>query len=124
MIRLGIVGMGFMGQQHFVIHQESDNIEVVAVADKNPAKIAAQAASIGGNIGEATELDLSGQARYNSLGEMLASEELDCVDVCTPTFLHADMSVAALQAGCHVICEKPMAHTVEDCVADDSSSNG
>ncbi len=115
MVRIGLVGVGFMGQQHFGIYEGMEQAEVVAVCDKDPARVAEKAASVGGNIGEATELDLSKQRRYTSLEEMLAQEELDCVDVCTPTFLHAEMSIAALEAGCNVICEKPMALTVEDC---------
>ncbi len=115
MIRLGLVGMGFMGQQHFTIHQGIDNVEVVAVCDKNPDKIAEVAPSIGGNIGEATELDLSAQARYLCFEEMLDKEELDCVDLCVPTHLHAELAVGALEAGHHTIVEKPMGRNVEDC---------
>jgi len=115
MVRIGLVGVGFMGQQHFGIHEAMENAEVVAVCDKDSARVAEKAASVGGNIGEATELDLSKQNRYTSLEEMLAEEQLDCVDVCTPTFLHAEMTITALEAGCNVICEKPMALTVSDC---------
>ena len=115
MVRIGLVGVGFMGQQHFVIYEGMEKAELVAVCDKAPARVAEEAASVGGNIGEATELDLSKQNRYTSLEEMLAEEQLDCVDVCTPTFLHAEVTIAALEAGCNVICEKPMALTVEDC---------
>ena len=115
MIRIGIVGLGFMGQQHFAIYDSTDNVEVVAVCDQNPDKVAETAPSIGGNIGEATELDLSAQARYVCFDDMLAKEELDCADVCVPTHLHAELAVAALEAGCHVISEKPMARTLEEC---------
>lgn len=115
MIRIGIVGLGFMGQQHFTIYQGMSNVEVVAVCDKNPDKVAETAPSIGGNIGEATEIDLAQQARYICFEEMLEKEELDCVDVCLPTYLHADTTVTALEAGCQVICEKPMGRSVEDC---------
>jgi len=114
-IRIGLVGMGFMGQQHFAIHQDMDSVEVVAVCDQNPDKVDEVATSIGGNIGEAMELDLSAQARYVCFEEMLANEQLDCVDVCVPTHMHAELSVAALEAGCHCIVEKPMGRTIEDC---------
>jgi len=115
MTRIGIVGMGFMGQQHFAIYQGLENVELMAVCDQNPDKVGATAPSIGGNIGEATELDLSGVARHICLEEMLTKEKLDCVDVCTPTYLHAEMAVAALDAGCHVVCEKPMARSLQEC---------
>jgi predicted dehydrogenase len=115
MIRTGLVGLGFMGQQHFAIHQDMADIELVAVCDKEERRRAEQAEAVGGNIGEAQTLDLSGQARYATLDELLAHDGLDCVDICTPTFLHADMTVQALEAGKHVICEKPMALTTDDC---------
>jgi len=115
MVRMGLVGLGFMGQQHFAIYQSMNNVEVVAVCDKNSEKVAEAAPSIGGNIGEATELDLSAQGRYLCFDEMLANEDLDCVDVCVPTHLHAEVSVAVSEAGCHCIVEKPMGRTVEDC---------
>jgi len=38
MVRMGLVGMGFMGQQHFAIHQSLENVELVAVCDENPSK--------------------------------------------------------------------------------------
>lgn len=115
MVRTGLIGMGFMGQQHFVLHQAMANIDLLAVADKEPSRVAAQAASVGGNLGEAQSLDLSGVARYGSLDELLGHEGIECVDICTPTHLHAAMTVQALEAGKHVICEKPMALTAEDC---------
>ncbi len=115
MVRVGLVGLGFMGQQHFTIYDGMDDAEVVAVCDKIPERVAETAPSIGGNIGEATELDLSAQVRYVCLDEMLEDGELDCVDICTPTHLHAEMTVAALEAGNHVVCEKPMARTEAQC---------
>ncbi len=115
MVRVGLVGVGFMGQQHFSIYNDMDGVELVAVCDKIPERVAETAASIGGNLGDAAELDLSAQARYTSLSEMLASEELDVVDICTPTHTHADLTVEAFGAGLNVVCEKPMARTVEQC---------
>lgn len=115
MVRMGLVGMGFMGQQHFNIYGDMDDIELVAVCDTDPERVAETAPSIGGNIGEAEQLDLSGCERYVSLDEMLEDADIECVDICTPTFLHSEMAVSALDAGYHVICEKPMARTVEQC---------
>ncbi len=48
-------------------------------------------------------------ARYASAEEMLANERLDVVSVATPNKYHRELTLAALQAGCHVLCEKPMA---------------
>ncbi len=117
MVRVGLVGLGFMGQQHFAIYDALEGAQVVAVCDRIPERVAERAASVGGNLGEATELDLSAQARYVSFDEMLEAGGLDVVDVCTPTPLHAEMTVRALEAGCHVVCEKPMARTLAQCDA-------
>lgn len=115
MVRVGLVGLGFMGQNHFNIYGTMDNAQVVAVCDKNPERVADAAAPVGGNIGDAQPLDLSAQAHYTSIDEMLAGEQLDVVDVCTPTHLHSEMTVKALEQGFNVICEKPMARTLEQC---------
>ena len=115
MVRVGLVGLGFMGQQHFQIYQGMENVELVAVCDVIPERASEKAPSVGGNIGEAAELDLSAQVRYLCFGEMLENEQLDLVDICTPTHLHAEMTAAALQAGSHVVCEKPMARTISQC---------
>lgn len=115
MVRVGLVGLGFMGQQHYQIYSGMQDAELVAVCDIDAGRVGERAPSVGGNIGEAEEIDLSGQARYTAFEEMLGGEELDLVDICTPTHLHAEMTVAALEAGSHVVCEKPMARTVEQC---------
>lgn len=115
MVRVGLVGLGFMGQQHFQIYRDMEDVELVAVCDIIPERVGQTAPSVGGNIGEAEEIDLSEQARYLCFGEMLEKEQLDLVDICTPTHLHAQMTVEALEAGNHVVCEKPMARTVSQC---------
>jgi len=52
---------------------------------------------------------------YSGLDDMLSSEELDIVDVCTPPKTHASVAVPAMENGCHILLEKPMASTVSDC---------
>ncbi len=116
MIRLALVGLGFIGQAHFRVHREASGVDLVAVCDKLPERVAEQVPSLAGNLGgDPTPLDLSALARFTSFEELLAAGGLDCVDLCTPTFLHADMAVQALEAGLHVICEKPMALSVPEC---------
>lgn len=115
MVKIGLTGVGFMGQQHLGIYEAMGNADLVAVCDTIPERVAEKAASIGGNIGDATEVDLSAKARYTSMSEMIAGEELDLVDICTPTYTHAELTVEALESGAHVVCEKPMALTVAEC---------
>ena len=60
---------------------------------------------------------LSGARAYRHLDEMLVAEELDVVSICTPNGLHAKHTIASFAAGCHVLCEKPMAISVADCAS-------
>jgi predicted dehydrogenase len=115
MVRIGVVGMGFIGQQHFQTWANVEGAQVVAVADKEVERVAASAAAIGGNVGDSQGLDLSGVRRYTSLEDMLKDGGLDAVDICLPTFLHPAMTETAMAAGVHVICEKPMALDVAGC---------
>jgi predicted dehydrogenase len=96
-LRVGLVGCGFMGRMHASVYGLLDNAELVAAADKTPDKAHKLA-----------------PRAYASLDEMLASEELDAVDICLPTFQHRDATVRALAAGKHVFCEKPMALTADE----------
>ncbi len=115
MTRLALVGLGFMGQTHFRLHQASPDVEFVTVCDKLPARVAPQTVSLAGNIGgDPTPLDMSALQRFTSLDDLLVSAEVDCVDICTPTYLHAEQAIRCLEAGKHVICEKPMALNVEE----------
>ena len=61
-----------------------------------------------------TEYEVEGARIYGDYQEMLADGEIDAVSICTPNFLHAPMAIAALEAGKHVLLEKPLAHTLAD----------
>ncbi len=114
MIRVGVVGLGFMGGVHLRNWQAIDGADVVAVCDANPITGTAKQ----GNIDASSDqLDLEGVAIYTDVAEMLASENLDVVSIALPTHLHKAVSIQALEAGVHVLCEKPMALNVEDCDA-------
>lgn len=95
-LRIGIIGLG-MGAFHIAGYQTHPQAEVVAVAEPD----AARRTAIGDKYGV--------PARYASAEEMLAHERLDAVSVVTPNKYHRELTLAALQAGCHVLCEKPMA---------------
>jgi predicted dehydrogenase len=115
-----------MGQQHFTIHQAMDNVDLLAVCDKLPGRVAEEVEAVGGNIGEAQKLDLCEVGRYTCFDELLHHHGIECVDICTPTHLHAEMTVKALEAGKHVICEKPMALDPGECqqMIDAAAANG
>ena len=100
MIKIGIVGVGGMGTVHISNYAHIDGCKVVALCDISEAA-----------AGKADEI---GASLYTDLDEMLMSEELDVVDVCTPTFMHKQHVMKALQQGKHVIVEKPIALNSED----------
>lgn len=100
-IRFAIVGCGRIAIRHAI--QIAKFGTLVAVCDIIPERAKALA-------------EKYNAAFYNSIEQLLQyKNELDVVAVCTPNGLHALHSIKALQAGLHVICEKPMAITVEDC---------
>lgn len=115
-LRIGIVGLGFMGQVHYRVYGGLRNAKVVAICDVDPKKRRGNWSAIGGNIGDAgaAKTDLSGIRTTARLADLLGDDAIDVIDITTPTDLHADMAIAALRAGKHVICEKPMARTSAD----------
>lgn len=115
MLRIGIAGFGFMGRTHYKCWQHLKGTKVVAVCDVNP-NIEEDAKRAIGNIGDTEEaIDFSGISLYTDFAKMLEGARLDAVSITLPTYLHADYSVRALQAGLNVLCEKPMALNVKDC---------
>lgn len=115
-VRVGIVGLGFMGTTHFGIYSDHAGAQVVAIADVDPAKrrgdIRAVVANIGGK--QNTELDLNGLTVYCDAMELIADPRVDLVDICVPTDQHAQYTLAAITAGKHVLCEKPLARTASE----------
>jgi predicted dehydrogenase len=95
-LRVGVIGLG-MGRHHIAAYQAHPAARVVAVADINAALLQ--------EMGDRYSIP----RRYTSAEEMLASEHLDVVSVATPNKYHLPLTLAALEAGCHVLCEKPMA---------------
>ena len=88
-------------------------MKVAAIATRDPKKRAGDWRGIQGNFGPpGTEMDLKGVSAYADLDEMLADPRLDLIDICLPPDLHASTAMAALKAGKHVICEKPISLTI------------
>jgi predicted dehydrogenase len=115
MVKVGIAGLGFMGMIHYNAYQKVRGAKVAAVCEKDPVRLSGDWRSIKGNFGpQGTQVDLSGIDKYAELDEMLANPEIDLVDVCLPPSWHADVAIAALKAGKHVICEKPIALKLAD----------
>lgn len=110
--------MGFMGVTHLGALSKLPDVEVAAIGTANPKVLAGDLSGIGGNLKlERTPVDLSSVRKHKTWEEMVGDSELDAIDVCLPTHLHRPVTVAALKAGKHVICEKPMAGSTADCQA-------
>jgi predicted dehydrogenase len=109
-IRIGVLGLGFMGRTHLQALQALPDVEVAAVMSRDPKRLAGDLADVAGNLGTSGEIfDLSKCRRYTSAEELVADPDLDAIDICLPTHLHASLAVDALARGRHVLVEKPMA---------------
>jgi predicted dehydrogenase len=110
MVRVGIVGIGFMGMIHYLAWEKIKGAKVAAICTRDPKKLAGDWRGIQGNFGPpGKKMPLKGVARYAELEQLLADDSIDLIDLCLPPNLHCDATVAALQAGKHVLVEKPVA---------------
>jgi predicted dehydrogenase len=117
MIRVGIAGLGFMGMIHYLAYQRVKGVKVAAMCETRRERLAGDWREIKGNFGPpGTMMDLSGIDTYEKLDEMLANGKLDVIDICLPPAAHAPVAIAALKAGKHVFCEKPIALDPADAV--------
>lgn len=115
MIRVGLVGIGFMGWIHYLAYQRSANAKVTAIVTRDPKKQQGDWTSIKGNFGPpGAQVDLSGIEVFSSCEEMLRSGKIDAVDICLPPSMHTPVALQAFEAGKHVFCEKPIALTSAD----------
>ena len=101
-LKVGIIGLGGIARTHVPGWQASDYAEIVAGADINP-----------GVFGEWRE-KLGIDRLTTDPTELIEDSEIDIIDICTPNMYHRDQAVAALGAGKHVLCEKPLAPTPDD----------
>ena len=107
MIRIAIVGTGGIAHSHMEAYRQlGTRCEVVALVDIIPGKAARFMEEFG------LKCDT-----YEQHEAILPREDIDLVDVCTPPFVHASISIDALKSGKNVVCEKPMAASLEECDA-------
>ncbi len=93
-ITAGIIGFGYMGHHHLTKSRLTGEINVIAAYDIDPQKL--------------QDAKAEGMTAYESLQDFLANPEIELVYVCTPNHVHAELSIACLQAGKNVMCEKPV----------------
>jgi predicted dehydrogenase len=102
-IGIGLIGCGSIAEEsHLPAIKRIPAAKLIAVADSDESR--AQLAS----------QNFGAEYWYGNYEALLENEQVDAVDVCTPTKYHADVVVAAAKAGKHVLCEKPIALSVED----------
>jgi myo-inositol 2-dehydrogenase/D-chiro-inositol 1-dehydrogenase len=102
-VRFGLIGCGAWGSQHARAIAKLPGVQLAAISersDENRARAAAEHA---------------GAACYADYREMLGREKLDAVDIVLPPHLHFEAAKAALEAGCHVLLEKPMCLGLDEC---------
>ncbi|MCK9478550.1 MAG: Gfo/Idh/MocA family oxidoreductase [Firmicutes bacterium] len=105
MLKVGIIGCGGIANgKHMPSLAKIKEVEMVAFCDIVEER--AQKA--------AKEFGAEGAVVYDNHKKMLSEQKLDVVHICTPNKSHAEISIAAMEAGCHVMCEKPMAKTTAD----------
>ena len=106
MIRFGIIGTGSRGLNAFgrnLRERFGHRSDIVALADSDPTRLAFAAKTLGAGT------------TYNSASALIADSNVDVVVITTPDFTHASIALEAIDAGKHVICEKPLATSIEDC---------
>ncbi len=99
-VRIGIVGSKFAADFHCDSYSRDDRAEVVAVAAIDNLEEISSKWGIG--------------KTYEDYNEMFKDKSIDLISVCVPNFLHHDVTIAAAKAGKHILCEKPLATSVED----------
>lgn len=98
MLKVGLVGVGGISGAHIPAWQSMEDVELVALCDVRPEQMTRY-----------PEL-----RQYTDMDDMLAKEQLDILDICLPTYLHADAAVKAMERGIHVLSEKPVSLKTED----------
>jgi predicted dehydrogenase len=102
-----------MGAFHARRYLQLPNAQLAAIADVTPERLHGEEVVTGNLADDTAQADLSTVERYADGSTLIAQADLDVVDICLPTYLHARYAIQALEAGRHVICEKPMALNVK-----------
>ena len=102
-LRVGLVGVGAAAQvNHIPALKRTEGVELVALVDRDPEKA--------GRVAQKFAVPRV----HARLDDMLADDAIDAIDICTPNFLHAPIATAALEAGKHVLCERPLARSGDE----------
>jgi predicted dehydrogenase len=113
-MKYAVFGLGFMGSMHLKALQRVPQAKLVAVVSDDPVKLTGDLSAIQGNLGGPGEkYDFADIRKYRNVQDAIRDREIEAVDICLPTHMHAPVAIEALRAGKHVLVEKPMALTGE-----------
>lgn len=105
-----------MGWIHYLAYQRCQEVQLVGFSSRDEKKRRGDWSGVKGNFGPpGQQIDLSGLAVYQSLEEMLDDSSIDVIDICLPPNLHVEAACKALEAGKHVLCEKPLGLNTAQC---------
>jgi predicted dehydrogenase len=112
-VNVGVAGIGFMGATHIKAYLNIPGARLAAICDRTRLPVDGDLSRIVGNIGSAKplKLDMTQVKAHWNFEDLLADPGIDLIDLCVPTAQHRPLAIAALQAGKHVVCEKPLART-------------
>jgi len=115
-VRVGIIGLGFMGRMHYGAYQSVPGAQVVAVCDADAKRASGDLSDGWSNVpgAEVSKLPMDRIRGTTDWRELLKFDEVDLIDVCLPTPAHLEVATAAIGTGKHVLCEKPLARNVAD----------
>jgi predicted dehydrogenase len=116
-VNVGVVGIGFMGATHIKSYLKIPGARLGAICDAVRLPVNGDLSGIVGNVGDnkPLQLDMTQVKAYSKFDDLLTDPAIDLIDLCVPTPQHHPLCLAALRAGKHVICEKPLARTPALC---------
>jgi len=100
-MKVVIVGFGGMGNTHYNVLKQMDDVEIIALVDVEESRLT-------------EKVNETGVRTYTDIRVMLENEKPDFVEICTPSYLHCEQSVAVMEKGIHVLSEKPAALNADD----------
>ena len=104
-IHVALIGCGIISENHIrAYRQQANRARITVCYDRDAARAAQRAAQCGARVAA-------------SLDEILADPAVDAVEICTPHHVHAETAIAAAEAGKHILCQKPLARTLDECDA-------
>ena len=113
MIQVGIIGLGFMAATHIKAYRQIEGVRVSALCNPSGRHLDGDFSKVSGNVGDNAPLvlDMTGVKATKDFSDLINDPAIDVIDICAPTAAHRDLSIAALKAGKHVLCEKPLARS-------------